>query len=113
MTHETELTIERVLRAVEQVPSGRVVAYGDIAELVGTSARRVGTIMATRGGEVNWWRVTNRDGALPAPLLPLARKRWAQEGVEATESRCRIGKHRADLPALAADYAAANADLTG
>ena len=34
-----ELTIERVLCAVECVPAGRVVSYGDIAELVGTSAR--------------------------------------------------------------------------
>ena len=44
-----ELTIERVLCAVECVPAGRVVSYGDIAELVGTSARRVGAVMASAG----------------------------------------------------------------
>lgn len=108
-----ELTIERVLRAVEQVPAGRVVAYSDIAELVGTSARRVGAIMAEHGGEVSWWRVTNRDGALPEHLLDLARKHWAREGIEAVKRRCRIQRHRADLATLEADYARAVQDLPG
>ena len=73
--------VERVLRAVEQVPAGRVVAYGDVASLVGTSARRVGTIMSNWGGEVSWWRVTNAAGRMPEHLLPLARKQWQREGV--------------------------------
>ena len=106
-----ELTVEHVLRAVEQIPAGYVVAYGDLAELVGTSARRVGTIMATRGGEVTWWRVTNRDGGLPAHLLPLARKQWAREGIAHDGLRCAIGRHRADLSELAMDYAQAIAGL--
>ena len=33
---------------VELIPPGRVVSYGDIAELTGSSPRRVGTIMAAR-----------------------------------------------------------------
>lgn len=108
---EAELTVERVLRAVEQVPRGRVVAYSDIAALVGTSPRRVGTIMADHGGEVAWWRVTNRDGVLPAHLLELARKRWKREGIEADETRCRINRHRADLDELAVGYLRAVRDL--
>ena len=63
-----ELTIERVLCAVECVPAGRVVSYGDIAELVGTSARRVGAVMASAGPGVPWWRVVNAAGRLPAHL---------------------------------------------
>ncbi|MDO5675881.1 MAG: MGMT family protein [Propionibacteriaceae bacterium] len=113
MTNRAELTVELVLRAVEQVPPGRVVAYGDIADLVGTSARRVGTIMATSGGEVTWWRVTNRDGELPAHLLPLARKHWDREGIRHGEKRCDIRRHLADLVQLAEDYATATAELTG
>lgn len=107
-----EVTVELVLRAVEQVPPGSVVSYGELAELVGTSARRVGTIMATHGGEVSWWRVTNRDGGLPEHLLPLARKQWAREGVDHDGHRCRIAEHRVDLGRLAADYAKAADELS-
>lgn len=112
MSDKAEVTVEMVLRAVEQVPAGRVVAYGDIAELVGTSPRRVGTIMATYGGEVSWWRVTNRDGALPAQLLPLARKQWSREGITHNGQRAGIARHRADLGRLADDYAEATAELS-
>ncbi|MDO5094281.1 MAG: MGMT family protein [Propionibacteriaceae bacterium] len=47
--------VECVLLAVEQVPAGCAVSYGDIAELVGTIMRAV-------GDEVPWWRVTNAAG---------------------------------------------------
>ncbi|GAA4895962.1 MGMT family protein [Tessaracoccus lubricantis] len=113
MARQAEVTVELVLRAVEQVPPGKVVSYGDIAELVGTSARRVGAVMATQGGEVSWWRVTNRDGVLPSHLLPLARKHWAREGVSADASGCNIARHRADLMQLACAYADAAAELIG
>jgi methylated-DNA-protein-cysteine methyltransferase related protein len=33
---------ELVLRAVELVPPGRVVSYGDLGHVVGTGPRRVG-----------------------------------------------------------------------
>lgn len=104
--------VERVLRAVEQVPAGRVVAYGDVASLVGTSARRVGTIMSNWGGEVSWWRVTNAAGRMPEHLLPLARKQWQREGVPSDGDRCLISRCRADFAQLAADYHAAVADLS-
>ena len=35
---------ERVLRAVELVPAGRVVSYGDLAALVGTGPRGMGAV---------------------------------------------------------------------
>ena len=40
-----DLVVEHVLRAVEQVPAGKVVSYGAIAELVGGTARQVGSVM--------------------------------------------------------------------
>ena len=46
--------MERVLRAVEQVPRGRVVSYGDVASLVGIGPRQVGSIMKAYGGNVAW-----------------------------------------------------------
>ncbi|MDO5498510.1 MAG: MGMT family protein [Propionibacteriaceae bacterium] len=107
MTADPELMIERVLVAVERVPAGCVVSYGDLAELVGTSARRVGAILKDHGGAVPWWRVVNASGELPTALLPAARERWAAEGVALAESGrgCRIGAHRADLMALGEAYA--------
>ena len=99
-----ELTIERVLCAVECIPTGRVVSYGDIAELVGTSARRVGAIMASAGPGVPWWRVVNAAGRLPGHLVAEASRRWADEGTPAVDGRCVMSRARADLPRLAADH---------
>ena len=107
-----DLVVERVLRAVELVPPGTVVAYGDLAELVGIGPRQVGSIMATWGSGVAWWRVTNAAGSLPPELLARAREHWAAEGIALTSTgRVRIGTHRADLAALAADWDASVADL--
>ena len=53
----------RVLAAVEAIPPGRVLSYGDVAELIGRGGpRQVGRIMATLGGAVPWWRVVRADG---------------------------------------------------
>ena len=130
-----DLVVERVLRAVELVPPGTVVAYGDLAELVGIGPRQVGSIMATWGSgaalkalmlgvpvfydfpkwigaPAGWWRVTNAAGSLPPELLARAREHWAAEGIALTSTgRVRIGTHRADLAALAADWDASVADL--
>ncbi|HMR49420.1 MAG TPA: MGMT family protein [Arachnia sp.] len=75
-----DLLVERVLRAAECVPPGRVASYGLIASLVGTGPRQVGAVMSRHGAAVAWWRVTNRDGRLPSPLLAEARRRWLDEG---------------------------------
>ena len=61
---------ELVLRCVEQVPRGRVTTYGAIAEVVGEllgggGPRQVGSVMATYGGPVPWWRVVRANGTLP------------------------------------------------
>ena len=72
-----DLLVERVLVAVEQVPRGRVVSYGDLAELVGIGPRLVGRVMSLYGGNVTWWRVTNASGDLPAHLADEARAHHA------------------------------------
>lgn len=102
-----DLLAERVLRAVEQIPSGSVVSYGDLAGIVGTTARVVGSVMSQFGSDVTWWRVVSRDGRLPEHLMVAARERWAEEGIAAGEHGCRIDDHRADLDDLAERYAAA------
>jgi alkylated DNA nucleotide flippase Atl1 len=61
--------VERVLAVVEQIPPGRVLAYGDVAELAGgLSAQDVGQVLRRHGDRVPWWRVLRADGT-PAPHL--------------------------------------------
>jgi alkylated DNA nucleotide flippase Atl1 len=52
-----------VLDAVEEIPPGKVMSYGDVADYVGVgSGRSVGTVMARHGSEVPWHRVLRSDG---------------------------------------------------
>ena len=54
---------QRVLDAVEKIPRGKVMSYGDVAEYVEMgSARAVGRVMATYGADVPWHRVLRSDG---------------------------------------------------
>lgn len=54
----------RVLDAVESIPRGKVMSYGDVAEYVGAgSGRAVGTVMSRYGAEVPWHRVLHADGS--------------------------------------------------
>ncbi|WP_028708317.1 MGMT family protein [Propionicicella superfundia] len=111
-SERAELVAEHVLRAVEQIPSGRVCAYGDIAAIVGCGARQVGSVMRRHGSGVCWWRVVGHDGSLVvfAEALP----HWQDEGIGLTDDgrSCRIDVHRADLDLLARAYERAAADLT-
>jgi methylated-DNA-protein-cysteine methyltransferase related protein len=53
-----------VLDAVDRIPAGRVMSYGDVAEMVGAgSGRAVGTVMSRHGAEVPWHRVLRSDGS--------------------------------------------------
>jgi alkylated DNA nucleotide flippase Atl1 len=73
--------LDDVAPLVDAVPSGRVLTYGDVAELTGWgAARAVGAVMSRHGHELPWWRVVRADGSLPEGLLPRARLHWAEEG---------------------------------
>lgn len=104
-----------MLRAVEQIPRGRVASYGDIAGLVGIGPRQVGTIMRLYGSNVTWWRVTGASGDFGGTLLDSARPHWADEGILVKKNGlgCRMADYRADLAALATAYERAVADLPG
>lgn len=83
-----EAYIEAVLRTVEQVPPGRVVSYGDIAEYVGTGGpRQVGQVMAGYGATVCWWRVVRADGRPARGLEHTALDRLAADGTPLTADR--------------------------
>lgn len=108
-------TVERVLAAVESVPAGSVVTYGDVGELVGTSARRVGAVLHRHGTGVPWWRVTNSRGELPADLVAAARTHWDREGIGTASSGrgCRLAEHRADLVSWGSAYEAGERGTSG
>lgn len=108
-----DLVVERVLRLVELIPSGRVVAYGDIAAIVGIGPRQVGAIMRDWGSGVTWWRVTSSYGDLRRDLLRRARPHWRDEGIAVKPNGlgCRIADYHADLTALDLAWRAATADL--
>lgn len=57
----------RVIELVDTIPSGRVLSYGDVAELLEYGGpRQVGQIMSRYGSSTKWWRVVRADGGLPA-----------------------------------------------
>ncbi len=113
-----ELLVERVLRAAECLPSGRVATYGQLASLVGTGPRQVGTIMSRYGGSVPWWRVVNAQGRLPRALTARAFQYWKREETPLVGSDVRPDSARIDLKRAGVDpeylevhFRSATADL--
>ena len=81
---------ESVLDLVEQIPPGRVMAYGDVAAVLGAGgARAVGTVMARFGSGVPWHRVIRSDGSPPAGHEAEALRRHRREGTPLTASGSR------------------------
>ncbi len=77
----SEEFIEAVLGAVEAIPPGKVLAYGDVAELIGVGGpRSVGKVMSGHGAGVPWWRVIRADGSAASGLEVRARREWLAEG---------------------------------
>ena len=73
--------VEQVFDIVDLIPPGRVMAYGDIAEALGTGGpRQVGTALAKYGGAVTWWRVIKADGGFLAGHEREALARYREEG---------------------------------
>lgn len=76
---------ERVLALVEQIPPGRVLSYGAIAQILHEQGldeggpRQVGAVMAYDGGGVPWWRVVRADGSLPPSHLGRAQEHYRAE----------------------------------
>lgn len=59
---------DAIIKAVRQVPYGKLVSYGQIAAYVGSprAARQVGWAMASIGDtpDFPWWRVVNKAGVI-------------------------------------------------
>ena len=82
-----------VLDVVDRIPAGRVLTYGDVAELMGRgSPRTVGTVLSDHGREVPWQRVVQASGRPAEPHLQEALRLLAAEG-------CPLRGDRVDLVA--------------
>ena len=82
-----------VLDVVDRIPAGKVMTYGDVAELMGRgSPRTVGTVLSDHGREVPWQRVVQASGRPAEPHLQEALRLLAAEG-------CPLRGERVDLAA--------------
>lgn len=55
--------IDAVLQLTALIPAGRVLAYGDVAEMIDDGGpRQVGSVMSHYGDQVPWWRVLRASG---------------------------------------------------
>ena len=70
-----------VLAVVDRIPAGKVLTYGDVAEMHGRgTGRTVGTVLAAHGREVPWQRVVQASGRPAEPHLREALRLLAAEG---------------------------------
>jgi alkylated DNA nucleotide flippase Atl1 len=90
--------VEAVLSLVEQIPPGRVMTYGLIAEVIDQGGpRQVGRVLALDGGGVPWWRVVRADGSLPESHHREAVARYHAESTPLRGSLTDAGTLRVDL----------------
>lgn len=70
-----------VLDVVDRIPRGKVMTYGDVAEMLGRgSPRTVGTVLTNHGREVPWQRVVQASGRPAEPYLREALALLVAEG---------------------------------
>jgi methylated-DNA-protein-cysteine methyltransferase related protein len=92
---------ERVFAIVRRIPSGRVMTYGQLAEILGEgyTGRTVGYVMHTATDDVPWHRVINAQGACSTGkilLPPDKQQRMLEaEGVAFNaKGRCDLSTYR-------------------
>ncbi len=92
----------RVYKIVREIPSGKIMTYGQIAEMLGAgyTPRTVGYVMHAADTEnVPWQRVINSQGACSTGKMTLPinlqQKILEDEGIVFNEKgRCDLGKYR-------------------
>jgi alkylated DNA nucleotide flippase Atl1 len=90
---------DRVLEVVAEIPSGRVMTYGDVAAVFGRrGARAVGMVLRYHGSGFPWWRVLRAGGHPPTGLADEARPRYEAEGTPLLPAPTDAG-YRVDLEA--------------
>jgi methylated-DNA-protein-cysteine methyltransferase-like protein len=91
---------ERVFRLVRRIPRGRVMTYGQIAEILGDgyTARTVGFVMHSSDDKTPWHRVINAQGGCSTRGLVLPHDKQQRllesEGIEFNErGRCNLQEY--------------------
>ncbi|MDQ0768505.1 alkylated DNA nucleotide flippase Atl1 [Pseudarthrobacter defluvii] len=109
--------VQAVLAIVRMVPAGSAVAYGDVAELLGSGGpRQVGFVMSHHGGGVPWWRVLKASGHAPEGHEAEALLLYLEEGtplVGAYSSYLRTGEGRWRVDLAAARWTPTDSDFDG
>ena len=92
---------ERVFEIVRRIPAGRVMTYGQLAEILGEgyTPRTVGFVMHSADESVPWQRVINSQGACSTGrvIVPpdLQQRMLVSEGVVFNEKgRCDLARYR-------------------
>jgi len=92
---------ERVFAVVRRIPAGRVMTYGQLAEILGQgyTARTVGFVMHSADETVPWQRVINAQGACSTGrvIVPpdLQQRMLVSEGVVFdARGRCDLSRYR-------------------
>jgi alkylated DNA nucleotide flippase Atl1 len=107
--------VEAVLEVVGLIPAGSAVAYGDVAELLGSGGpRQIGAVMSHYGSAVPWWRVLKASGRAPEGLESEALQFYLREGTPLHGDFLRFartgdGRWRVDL--AAARWAPSDSDF--
>jgi methylated-DNA-protein-cysteine methyltransferase-like protein len=86
-----------VLDVVDAIPRGKVMTYGDVAELLGRgSPRTVGTVLTNHGREVPWQRVVQASGRPAEPYLQEALRLLREEGCPIVGEKVDLARCRWD-----------------
>ncbi len=86
-----------VLEVVESIPPGKVLTYGDVAEMLGRGGpRAVGTVMSRYGSDVPWWRVLRAGGLPPVCHEERALRHYADEGTPVRNGKVDLAQARWD-----------------
>lgn len=86
---------EQVRSVVTSIPSGSVLAYGDVAALAGVrSARIVGRILSEDGADLPWHRVLRSNGTVAEHIRHRQLELLRGEGVLADDGKVNMKRYR-------------------
>ena len=86
---------QRILALVARIPSGRVMTYGDIADVLGLgSPRQVGRALAGADVDIPWHRVVRSDGTMAEQVRVRQRQLLLSEGVGMVGERVDLEAHQ-------------------
>jgi methylated-DNA-protein-cysteine methyltransferase-like protein len=93
--------LDMLYRALAQIPTGRVITYGNLASRAGRpgGARWVGKALAALPPQTTlpWHRVINCKGEITCPNRQQAKQRLIDEGIDVTGYRVSLALYHYEL----------------